>query len=60
MVHLINRQHSFDKWSRIKYPNLSISPAHFKQRLASRRAPRSLKVVCLMSSKLFVSGGQLC
>lgn len=34
--------------------------AHFKQRLASLRAPRSDKVVCFMSEKSFFSGVHDC
>lgn len=34
--------------------------AHFKQRAASRRAPRSDNVVCLISEKSFSSGVQDC
>lgn len=34
--------------------------AHLRQRAASLSAPRSLSVVCLMSSKLFSSPSHVC
>lgn len=33
--------------------------AHLRHLFASRNAPRSLRVVCLMSSKLFTKDGQV-